>query len=183
MKFIDTGLEGCTLIEIEPIGDNRGFFARTFCSEEFAKRGLNPVTAQCSISFSATRGTTRGLHFQHGTGLEDKLVRCVQGSIFDVMVDLRDGSPTFGRWFGQILSAENNLQLYSSKGFAHGFQTLTDDCVVSYQIAQPYDAALSAGVLWNDPDIGIEWPLEPTEQSSRDLVFPRLREMKSGVLP
>ena len=181
MKFMETTISGCTPIEIQPIGDNRGYFARTFCAEEFERQGLNPVSAQCSISYSATRGTTRGLHFQRGAAMEDKLVRCLKGKIFDVMVDLRLGSPSFGKWFGQILSEDNNLQLHSVKGFAHGFQTLTDDCIVSYHIAQNYDPELSAGVLWNDPEIGISWPLDPTEQSARDIHFPKLREFKFDV--
>ncbi|WJH39051.1 dTDP-4-dehydrorhamnose 3,5-epimerase family protein [Aliirhizobium terrae] len=147
MKFVETALQGCTLIEIDRIGDNRGFFARTFCSEEFSARGLNPVAAQCSISFSAKRGTTRGLHFQRGSAREDKLVRCIKGAIFDVMVDLREGSPNFGKWLGQVLTAENNLQLHSCQGFAHGFQTLTEDCIVSYHISQPYNSELSGGSL------------------------------------
>lgn len=177
MKFESTTIQGCTIIEMQPYGDKRGYFARTFCAEEFERHGLNPVSAQNSISFSAKRGTTRGLHFQRGAAMEDKLVRCLKGKIFDVMVDLRPGSPTFGKWVGQLLTEDNNLQLHSVKGFAHGFQTLTDDCIVSYQIAQPYNPTQSAGVRWDDPDIGIEWPLHPTVQSDRDLAFPMLREL------
>ncbi len=183
LKFIKTELEGCTLLEIEPIGDNRGYFARTFCASEFRSNGLNSVFEQCSVSYSAKQGTTRGLHFQRTPAQEDKLVRCIKGAIFDVMVDLRAESATFGRWVGRILSEDNNQQLYSTKGFAHGFQTLTDDCVVSYQISQQYNPDLSCGVLWNDPDIGIKWPGEPTELSQRDLTFQRLRAMTSDTLP
>lgn len=178
MKFKPTAIAGCTVIEVLPVGDNRGYFARTFCAEEFEQNGLNPVSAQTSISYSSKRGTTRGLHFQRGIAMEDKLVRCIKGQIFDVMVDIRPGSPSFGKWVGQVLSEDNNLQLHSVKGFAHGFQTLTDDCIVSYQIAQPYDPTRSSGILWNDPEIGVEWPLEPTEQSIRDLEFPTLKELE-----
>jgi dTDP-4-dehydrorhamnose 3,5-epimerase len=174
MDFINTGLEGCMLIKMHPIGDSRGFFARTFCAEEFKVNGLNSTLAQASISFNEQRGTMRGLHFQTGQALEDKLVRCVRGTIFDVMVDIRPGSPTFGKWVAYELSEDNNLQLYSAKGFAHGFQTLTDDCVVAYHIAQFYDPERSFGVRWDDPQIGVEWPMAPTDQSARDLQFPLL---------
>lgn len=182
MEFLPTGLDGCSLIRMKPIGDQRGFFVRTFCAREFEEAGLNPYLAQASYSYNARKGTLRGLHFQAHPAMEDKLVRCVRGAIFDVMVDIRPGSPTFGKHFACELSDTNHLQLYSARGFAHGFQALTDDCMVAYQIAQFYEGDKSAGVRWNDPQIGIEWPLEPTDQSPRDLQLPLLKDVDRATL-
>lgn len=182
MDFIETALPGCVLIGMKPIGDARGHFARTFCAEEFAARGLNPGLAQASYSFNLRRGTLRGLHFQYAPAMEDKLVRCLRGAIFDVMVDLRPRSPTFGQWVGYELTDSNNLQIHSVSGFAHGFQTLTDDCVVAYHIAQAYQPELSSGVRWDDPDIGVRWPSPPVDQSPRDLALPRLAELDRSRL-
>ncbi|KAF2988876.1 dTDP-4-dehydrorhamnose 3,5-epimerase (plasmid) [Methylocystis sp. MJC1] len=182
MEFIDSALPGCRLIRMTPAGDARGYFVRTFCAREFSEQGLNPELAQASYSFNARRGTVRGLHFQAAPQMEDKLVRCVRGAIFDVMVDIRPGSSTFGRWVGYELTEYNHMQLHSVRGFAHGFQTLTDDCVVAYHIAQFYDPQKAAGVRWDDPDIGIDWPLPPTDQSPRDLQLPRLADVDRGAL-
>jgi dTDP-4-dehydrorhamnose 3,5-epimerase len=182
MKYYETNLPGCFEIELEKHGDSRGFFARVFCAEEFAANGLNPVIAQASFSFNAKKHTLRGLHFQCVPQMEDKLVRCIRGAIFDVMVDLRPGSPTYGRWYGVELNEDNGRQLYSCKGFAHGFQTLTDDCVVSYHIAQPYEGSSAAGVRWDDPDVGIAWPSAPAEQSPRDLALPFLKDIDPASL-
>jgi dTDP-4-dehydrorhamnose 3,5-epimerase len=177
MRFSDTALPGVKLIAMESVGDSRGHFARTFCAREFAAQGLNPEIAQASVSFNARKGTLRGLHFQCNPAMEDKLVRCIRGAIFDVMVDIRTGSPTFGRWVAYDLTEDNSLQLYAPKGFAHGFQALTDNVMVSYHIAQFYEPARSTGVRWDDPDVGISWPLPPVEQSPRDLTLPRLKEI------
>ena len=177
MKFQETPLPGCYLIELTPIGDERGYFMRTFCEQEFLNRGLNPHLSQASISCSREKGTLRGLHFQAGPAMEDKLVSCIAGAVFDVMVDLRLGSPTFGKWFGAEISESNHRQLYASKGFAHGFQALTSNVRLAYHIAQPFDAERSGGVRWNDPDLKIDWPLLPTNLSSRDQELPLLWNM------
>lgn len=182
MRFTETALTGCFVVDIEPIADDRGFFARTFCARTFAERGLNPELAQASLSFNRRAGTLRGLHFQAFPALEDKLVRCDRGGVFDVVVDLRPGSPTFGQWISEELTAANGRQLYIPKGFAHGFQTLKPDTVVSYQIAQFFEPALTAGIVWNDPDVGVAWPLPAVAQSERDLALPRLAELDRSLL-
>lgn len=182
MRFEATSLPGVTLIRSQPIGDSRGHFVRTFCAREMVAHGLNPDLAQASQSFNVKRGTLRGLHFQARPVMEDKLVRCIRGAIFDVMVDIRPGSPTFGNWVGYELSEENQRQLYAPRGFAHGFQTLTDDCTVSYYIAQFYEPAKASGIRFDDPDIGVKWPLPPVEQSPRDLGLPFLRDMDRELL-
>lgn len=182
MRFVETALAGCFVIEPERVTDERGFFVRTFDARLFAARGLNPDLAQASLSFNRLRGTLRGLHFQAQPAPEDKLVRVQAGAIFDVAVDIRLGSPTFGRWIAEELSAENGRQLYIPKGFAHGFQTLADDTTVFYHIAEFFEPSLSAGVAWNDPELGIDWPAQPTSQSQRDLEFPGLSEVDRGLL-
>lgn len=182
MEFINTDISGCKLIRQTPHGDHRGYFVRTFCAREFSDHGLNPIVAQASYSYSDQRGTLRGLHYQSYPDLEDKLVRCVRGSIFDVMVDLRPDSPSFAKWVGFELSETNCLQLHSTRGFAHGFQTLTDDCIVSYSISQFYDPNKSMGIRWNDPQIDIQWPLVPANQSQRDLQLPLLAHVDLETL-
>lgn len=182
MEFLPTGLDGCWLIRMKPVGDARGYFVRTFCAREFEAAGLNPFLAQASASFNARKGTLRGLHYQAYPAMEDKLVRCLRGAIFDVMVDIRPGSPTFGKHFAHELSESNNLQLYAPQGFAHGFQALTDDCMVAYQIGQFYEPEKARGLRWNDPHIAIDWPLAPTDQSPRDLQLPLLAELDSTTL-
>ncbi len=182
MKFKNTPLAGCRLIEMQRIGDQRGYFARTFCAREFAENGLNPELAQASISFNRDKGTLRGLHFQQMPSMEDKLVRCLQGAIFDVMVDIRPGSPTYGQWYGVELTQSNNLQLYSVAGFAHGFQTLTEDTLVAYHIAQFYEPDLTAGIRWNDPELAIDWPLPVKNQSRRDMDLPLLKDISPATL-
>lgn len=182
MKFKSTGIAGCFLIEMDIFGDDRGYFARTFCAREFAEHGLNPELAQASISFNRERGTLRGLHFQEHPAMEDKLVRCLSGAIFDVMVDIRPYSQTYGRWFAAELSESNHLQLFGASGLAHGFQTLTDDAVISYHIAQFYEPSKAAGIRWNDSEIGVEWPLPPVNQSPRDLTLPTLAEIDRRIL-
>lgn len=158
MEFRETALIGAYVIEPEPANDERGFFARTFCAREFAKRGLSTDIAQCSTSFNRRQGTLRGLHYQADRHAEDKLVRVTMGAIFDVIVDTRADSLTFGRWFGVVLSAENRRMLYIPKGFAHGFQTLKDDSEIFYQISAFYEPASALGIRWNDPDLQIAWP-------------------------
>lgn len=182
MLFHQTPLPGCTVIEQQRRGDSRGYFARTFCAREFAAQGLDMNVAQTSLSFNAEKATLRGLHFQAHPLLETKLVSCLRGAIFDVMVDLRPQSPTFGRWYGTELSEANDRALWSAKGFAHGFQTLTDDCLVVYWIGEFYDADLSSGVRWDDPDIGVAWPLPPSNQSPRDQTLPLLKNLDLTLL-
>lgn len=182
MKFQPTVLPGCALIEMQRLGDDRGYFARTFCAREFAENGLNPNLAQASISYNLHKGTLRGLHFQDHPAMEDKLVRCLKGAIFDVMVDIRPGSPTYGRWYGTELTESNNRQLYAAAGFAHGFQTLADDTIVGYHLAQFYEPDKTGGVRWNDPKIAITWPLPPMNQSQRDLELPLLAEIDRARL-
>ena len=175
MILSETSLAGVWLIDIEPIEDDRGFFARAFCAETFVAQGLDPRLDQISLSFNRRAGTLRGLHLQSPPFGEAKLVRATAGAVFDVAVDLRTGSATFGRWFGAVLSAANRRQIYIPPGFAHGFQTLTDDAELTYHISVPYAPASQAGVLWNDPDVGIIWPdPEGAILSQRDRLLPRL---------
>lgn len=182
MEYIETELPGCRVIRTNPVGDERGFFVRTFCAREFSDNGLDPCVAQASYSFNRRRGTLRGLHFQASPAMEDKLVRCMRGAIFDVMVDIRPSSPTFGRWFGCELSESNHLQLHSVRGFAHGFQTLTDDCLVAYHISQFYEAGKAAGIRWDDRQIGVAWPMPPVDLSPRDRALPLLRDVDAALL-
>jgi dTDP-4-dehydrorhamnose 3,5-epimerase len=182
MRFEETPLEGCLLLRLAPSKDARGSFVRTYCAEEFACHGLTPDFVQTSVSFSRRRGTLRGLHFQAEPAMEEKLVRCDQGAIFDVAVDLRPASGTFGRWYGAELSEDNDRELYLPRGFAHGFQTLTDDVRMTYHIGPAFRAELSAGIRWDDPDVGVAWPLPPVDQSPRDLTLPRLAELEPTAI-
>jgi dTDP-4-dehydrorhamnose 3,5-epimerase len=173
MRFIETPLAGAWVIELEQRGDERGWFARTFDSEEFQAHGLDGQVAQCNVSFNPRRGTLRGMHYQAEPYGESKLVRCVRGAVFDVAVDLRTHSATFRGWHGLELSSENRLAYYIPAGLAHGFQTLTDDCEVLYQMGHSYVSEASRGVRWDDPAFGIEWPDVPGERvvSQRDATY------------
>ena len=177
MKVVATPLEGCFVIEPAAMRDERGFFMRTFCATTFRTHGLNPAIDQTSFSFNHKRHTLRGMHFQAPPLMEDKLVRVVKGAIFDVAVDIRPGSKTFGQWFGQELTEDNFLALYIPQGFAHGFLTLTDDAMVAYQIAQPYQADLAGGLNWSDPQVAIRWPHQPEVISQRDRDLPALKDL------
>lgn len=173
MRFVETELEGAYLIELDRHGDERGFFARLWCRDEFAGAGLSSELAQCSISRSATAATLRGLHFQRAPHEEVKLVRCTSGAIYDVIVDLRPGSPTHGRWIGVELDADSGRALYVPKGFAHGFQTLVDDVDVLYMMSTPYAPEAASGVRWDDPFFQIDWPEAGSRTiSERDLNWP-----------
>lgn len=174
MQITPTSIAGVYVINTARIEDERGYFARTFCQQEFAAAGLDPVVAQCSTAHTHRGGTVRGMHFQLPPAAEVKLVRCVRGAIYDVAVDLRPGSPTFCQWFGVELSAGNGAMLYVPKGCAHGMQTLTDDADVVYQMSEFYAPDLARGVRWNDPRIAISWPLPVTVASSRDMTYPDL---------
>lgn len=175
MIFIETGLPGAFIIEVERIEDERGFFARSFCSREFEARGLEPRLVQCNVSFNRRQGTLRGLHFQRVPHSEAKLVRCTAGSIHDVIVDLRPDSSAFTRHIAVELTAANRRMLYVPEGFAHGFQTLADGTEVFYQMSEFYAAGPASGVRWNDPAFGIRWPREVTVISRGDREYPDFR--------
>jgi len=172
VKFSPTSLAGACIIDIEPVPDERGFFARNWCREEFARHGLNPDLAQCSISFNKKRGTLRGMHYQAKPHEETKVVRCTRGAIYDVILDLRPESSTFRKWIAVELSADNRRMLYIPAGLAHGFQSLTDDTEVFYQISTPYHPESARGVRWNDPAFGIEWPVMERVISDKDRQYP-----------
>ena len=172
MIFTETAVAGAFVIEPEPIRDERGFFARTWCSREWAQRGLTPAMAQASISFNRRRGTLRGLHFQAAPHAESKLVRCTSGALYDVVVDLRPESPTFLRHAAVVLDAAGRRTVYVPEGVAHGFQTLADDTEVFYMISEFYDPASARGVRWDDPAFGIEWPPAERTMSERDRSYP-----------
>jgi dTDP-4-dehydrorhamnose 3,5-epimerase len=172
MKFISTALQDAWLIDLEPATDGRGLFARTFCVDEFAAHGLETNYAQHSVSFSSRRGTLRGMHFQREPRSEVKLVRCIGGCIWDVILDIRPDSPTYLSWQGFELSSSNRRQLYIPKGFAHGFQTLSDNVEVNYLISEPYAPQYGSGIRYNDPIFGITWPLPVSEMSEKDLQWP-----------
>ena len=172
MIFTETELPGVFLLELEMLEDERGFFARSFCVEEFAARGLHAHFPQANISFNRARGTLRGMHYQAEPKAEPKVVRCTQGSIFDVAVDLRANSRTHCGWTGHELSAQNRRALYVPSGCAHGFVTLEENCEVHYLMGEVYDADLARGVRWNDPAFAIDWPLLPQVISARDAAYP-----------
>jgi dTDP-4-dehydrorhamnose 3,5-epimerase len=177
MKFLATELSDAYLIELEPLHDSRGFFARTFCVEEFGRHGLETSFPQHSFSFSARKGTLRGMHYQRAPAGETKLVRCLQGAIFDVIIDIRPSSPTYGCWQHFELSSNSSNQLYIPQGFAHGFQTLTEDVVVNYLISTNYSADLASGIHFSDPSIGIKWPLPIAEISEKDAHLPYFKQL------
>ena len=172
MEFLETQLAGAYLIRIKRIEDERGFFARVWCGDEFRRVGLNPSLAQVNVGFSRRLGTVRGMHFQVSPFREAKLVRCTQGAIYDVIVDLREDSPTRGRWLGYELSADNRMMLYAPEGFAHGYQTLCDNSEMYYHASVPYAPASARGIRFNDPAIGIKWPLPPSIVSDADARWP-----------
>jgi dTDP-4-dehydrorhamnose 3,5-epimerase len=172
MIFNPTALPDVWLIELDPVVDSRGFFARTFCIDEFTAKGLEAHYAQHSVSFTARRGTVRGMHYQREPHSEAKLVRCAKGAIWDVIIDIRPGSPTYRRWQSFELSSANKYQLYIPKGFAHGFQTLSDDVEVNYLISAPYSPEHSMGIRYDDPSFEVHWPLAVAEISLKDLHWP-----------
>ena len=176
MLFTETKLPGAWVIEPERIEDERGFFARTWCRREFAERGLSTELAQCSISFNAKKGTLRGMHYQLEPHAEVRLVRCTRGAIYDVIIDLRHDSSTFGQWFAVELTAKNRQMLYVPEGFAHGFQTLEDDTQIFYQMSQFYRPDSVRGVRWDDPAFGVQWPEPIRLISDRDRSYPDLTE-------
>ena len=172
MKFTQTAIAGAFLVEPEPAGDERGFFARTWCRETFARRGLESEMVQCNVSFSQRSGTLRGMHYQAEPHGEAKLVRVTRGEIYDVLVDLRTDSATYKRWAAFELSASNRHALYIPRGVAHGFQTLADESEVFYQMSTVYQPAAARGVRWNDPALAIEWPVADRTIAAKDNVWP-----------
>lgn len=173
ITFTETKLRGAFIVEPEIFKDERGFFARSYAENEFETHGINLRMAECHISFNKKRYTIRGLHFQKDPFAQAKLVRCTQGAIYDVIVDLRPDSPTFKQWFGEELTAKNHRMLYVPKGFAHGYQTLEDDTEMFYQVSQFYEPASCGGVRWNDPAFAIRWPaMVGVTLNQRDQSYP-----------
>lgn len=172
MIFKETPLAGAFVLEIERFEDERGFFARTWSVDELQAQGLDPEVAQCSVSFNHRRGTLRGLHFQEAPREETKLVRCTRGAVWDVIVDIRPGSPTRGRHFALVLSADERNALYIPKGMAHGFLSLEDSTEVFYQISERYSPEHSRGYRWDDPTFAIPWPGPAVVISDRDRDLP-----------
>jgi len=178
VRFVPTPLAGAFLLEPERREDDRGFFARTWCDEEADAAGIAVRWVQCNVSFNRRAGTLRGLHFQAAPHAEAKLVRCTAGAIHDVIVDLRHGSATFGRWFAAELTAANQRALFVPEGFAHGFQTLADDSEVFYQMSAAYRAGAGRGLRWDDPELAIRWPHAQTRTvSARDQSWPHLADV------
>lgn len=177
MKFSPATLSGVWIIDPELREDERGFFARTYCENEFAGHKLNTNWPQCNLTLTRKRGMVRGLHYQTEPKPEIKLIRCATGAVFDVVVDVRRESPSFGRWEGIELTADNRRLLYVPVGFAHGFQCLTDNCELFYQMSEFYVPNLARGVRWNDPQIGIKWPIAEAKLSERDQTLPFLSSL------
>lgn len=172
MKFTPTRLDGSYVIDIDKMGDARGFFGRSWCAQEMARHGLNGHIAQINTSRSTERGTLRGLHYQVAPHQECKTIRCTKGAVFDVIVDLRPSSPTFLQWFGTELSEDNHRALYSPEGFAQGFITLVPDAEITYLTTRPYAPGYDWGVRWNDPRIRVELPVEVMSISDKDRNWP-----------
>jgi dTDP-4-dehydrorhamnose 3,5-epimerase len=172
MKFRETNIPGAFEIGIEPRADERGFFARAWCEKEFKSHGLDSSLVQCNISFNTRKGTLRGMHYQAEPCAENKLIRCTQGAIYDVVVDLRRESPAFKKWIAVFLTAENRDMVYVPKGCGHGFLTLEDRSEVFYQMSSFYDAESARGVRWDDPAFQIAWPEKVEVISDRDRNYP-----------
>ncbi|CAH1209297.1 dTDP-4-dehydrorhamnose 3,5-epimerase [Paenibacillus auburnensis] len=183
MNFTKTNLEGVLVVEPAVFGDHRGWFMETYSEAKFQEQNLGYKFVQDNQSYSAVKGTLRGLHYQLNPKAQTKLVRCTRGSIYDVAVDIRQGSPSYGKWFGIELTAENKKQLLIPKGFAHGFITLTEDVEVQYKCDELYAPECDGGILWNDPDIGIEWPINVTPVlSAKDEKAPLLKDVTHNFL-
>lgn len=176
MKFTPVPVAGACVIELDPNSDERGFFARAWCRKELESKGLVGSIAQCNLSLTEESGTVRGLHYQLAPSQEVKFVRCIAGSIFDVIIDLRKDSTTFKHWFGVELSAENRKMLYVPRGCAHGYQTLVAKAEVFYLVSDFYAPERERGVRWDDPAFGIVWPLSVSRISKRDRSYPDFRE-------
>jgi dTDP-4-dehydrorhamnose 3,5-epimerase len=172
MEFSETSLKGACLVRLKKIQDERGYFARGWCREEFLQHGLNPQMVQLNVGFSHRLGTVRGLHYQLAPHGEAKYVRCTRGAIYDVIIDLREGSPTIRQWFGIELTPDSGLMLYAPEGFAHGYQSLQDDTEMYYMTSAPYAPAAARGVRYDDPAFGVRWPLPVSVISEADRDWP-----------
>jgi dTDP-4-dehydrorhamnose 3,5-epimerase len=172
MTFVETSLKGACLVGLQKIEDERGYFGRAWCREEFKQHGLNPHMVQLNAGFSHRRGTVRGMHYQIAPHAEAKFIRCTRGAIYDVIIDLREKSATFGKWHGVELTADNGLMLYAPEGFAHGYQTLQDDTEMYYMTSAPYAPAAARGVRHDDPKFGVRWPVPITVISAADRAWP-----------
>lgn len=172
MKFTETRLKGAFIVEIEKLADDRGFFARSWCRKEFEARGLTSRVLQANVSFNRKKGTLRGMHHQLAPFQESKLVRCTRGAIYDVIIDLRPGSPTYKQWVGTELTADNYRLFFVPEDFAHGFLTLVDDTEITYQVSQFYTPGAEKGIRFNDPTFKIRWPLEVSVISDKDRNWP-----------
>lgn len=172
MIFSPLRLDGACLVELEVREDERGFFARSWCAEEFRAHGLNPLLMQCNVAFNRRKGTLRGMHYSAAPFEEAKLVRCTAGALYDVIIDLRPGSPTYKQHVGEVLTAQNHRAMYVPEGFAHGFQTLEDNTEVFYQMSRAYSADHARGVRYNDPAFGIEWKSDVSVIIERDRNYP-----------
>lgn len=181
MKFHPTPLGGAYTVELERRGDERGFFARVFCQEEFGKAGLSRNFVQINNALSLRKGTLRGMHYQLPGSAEVKLVRCIRGSFYDVILDLRPDSPTFGQWFGAELSSDNRLMMYVPRGFAHGLMTLEANTEALYLVDAFYSPALERGIRFDDPKFAISWPLPPSEMSDKDRNWPGFDAEYHGI--
>ena len=181
MKFYPTPLLGAYTIELEGRSDERGFFARLFCESEFQAAGLPTPIVQINNAFSVAAGTLRGMHYQLPPSSEIKVVRCIRGAVYDVIIDLRPNSPTFTKWFGTELSAENRVMMFVPRGFAHGILTLTDDAETLYLVSALYDPKQERGVRFDDSRIGVAWPRTPTEISQKDRAWPDLDPDFHGI--
>lgn len=175
MRFTPTTLAGSYLIHLDPRVDQRGMFARAFCAREFAAVGIESAFVQANISTTTHAGTVRGMHFQRGADAEVKLVRCVVGAIYDVIVDMREGSETFLHWFGAELSQDNGFMMYVPMGFAHGYQALTDGATVFYMVSSYYAPEAEGGLRFDDPSLSIDWPRTVSDVSDKDTKWPLLK--------
>lgn len=176
MKFFETPLKGAFVIDLEKREDERGFFARTWDKDEFEAHGIYRIPVQTNMSFSKKKGTIRGMHYQIVPHQESKVIKCVNGAIYDVIIDLRPDSPTFKKWFGVELSAENHKMLFVPEGFAHGFLTLKDNTEVIYQVSAFYNFESERVIRYNDPSFNIKWPIEVTVLSEKDKTNPDYKE-------
>ena len=172
MEFTETPLKGAYVVRLRKIEDDRGYFARAWCCDEFVQQGLAPAMVQLNVGFNHRRGTVRGMHYQVAPHAEAKFIRCTRGVIYDVIIDLRERSPTFGRWFGLELTPDNSLMLYAPEGFAHGYQTLQDDTEMYYLTSAKYAPAAARGARFDDPAFGISWPLPVSVISAADRQWP-----------
>lgn len=176
MKFEETPLAGAWIVDLDPAEDARGFFARAFCVKEFEAHEIDPTVVQCNLSFNHHAGTLRGMHYQIAPAGEAKFIRCISGSIYDVIIDMRPESPTYLKHYGAELSAENKRTLYVPEGFAHGYQALEDGAEVFYMVSEFYTPGYERGCRYDDPRFGIQWPLPVTDISEKDASWPDYKE-------